>query len=261
MTINPLTDASAPSPATGRKSRAGAIVALTLGFVIAVVGIGGIVVGATTASAFPQQGQDGYLTSSVVKVSTNFSALTSSPVSIDIDDVPFDFGSIRLTAESAASDGQVFIGIGPKADVEAYLSGVHRTEVTSVQMLPFRVHYRDVPGSTVPTVSAPAEQSFWVAASSGSGPQQITMEVRSGDWILVIMNSDASAGITSDLRAAVNSPMAGSVISGLWIGGIIALILGTALIIGGAILLRRRLHDRHREVSLMGGQARDAAAR
>ncbi|MDD0857784.1 hypothetical protein NHF46_08525 [Arthrobacter alpinus] len=52
----------------------------------------------------------------------------------------------------------MFIGIGPKAEVESYLNGVHRTVITGVQTQPFRVSYSDVPGQGTPEL--PGKQIF-----------------------------------------------------------------------------------------------------
>ncbi|NVM94235.1 DUF4389 domain-containing protein [Arthrobacter wenxiniae] len=226
-----------PGPGGTGRGVAGGVVALVVGVVLALLGVGGVV-GATAASVvMSQQGPDGYLSSPVREFSTTSHALTSPPARIESGGLPFDLGRIRLSAASTAPGGQVFIGIGPKTAVENYLSGVHTTEITGVATSPFRVHYRDVPGDSVPT--APAGQHFWTVSAAGPGTQQLTMDLSGGDWVLVIMNADAGAGVTVNLQGAVHSELLGSMTPALWIGGILLLLMGTALIVLGAIILGR----------------------
>lgn len=241
MTVNPPVESGVPHPGSGRGggAGAGAIVALVLGILFALIGVGGIIGSTASAALLPRPGQDGFLTSPIGEVSTTSYGLTTPPAHIGVNAVPFNLGSLRFAAESAAPGGQIFIGIGPDTDVDRYLSGIHTTEITGVRISPFRVQVRDVPGSAVP--APPTGQSFWAVSAYGPGMQQVTMDLRSGDWVLVIMNADAGAGITADVQAAVNPTLFGTLTAGLWIGGIVALIIGAALIAIGATLLGRRL--------------------
>ncbi|GAA5228935.1 hypothetical protein ACX80R_14055 [Paeniglutamicibacter antarcticus] len=139
-----------PGPATRNGSKAGAIVALVLGILLALVGVGGIIGGTASAAVLNHQGGDGYLTAPTRSFSTTSYALISPPAQINVTDVPFDVGRLRFTAESTAPGGDVFIGIGPKAEVQKYLVGVHTSEITDVRISPFRVQYRDTFGSEAP---------------------------------------------------------------------------------------------------------------
>ncbi len=190
----------------------GAVIALVLGILLALVGIGAIIGGAASAAVLSHQGPDGYLSTPMREFSATSYALTSPPARIGTDTLPFNLGSLRLAAESTAPGGQVFIGIGPKSDVDRYLAGVHTTEITGVETSPFRFQSRDVPGSAVP--SPPGGQGFWAASASGPGTQQVTVDLRSGDWVVVVMNADAGAGITANLQAAVHSDLFGAIAPG-----------------------------------------------
>ena len=233
----PMHPGGAPGPTTRGGSKAGAIVALVLGILLALLGVGGIIGGVASAAVLNQQDGDGYLTAPMRSFSTTSYALVSPPAEISVAEVPFDVGRIRFTAESTEPGGEVFIGIGPKTEVRKYLNGVHTSEITEVRISPFRVQYRDTTGPVVP--SAPDKQDFWASSASGPGTQQITMELLTGDWELVIMNSDASPGVSANLQAAFNSTLLGQLPRGLWISGVIALLIGAGLITLGAILLGR----------------------
>ncbi|GAA1497630.1 DUF4389 domain-containing protein [Paeniglutamicibacter kerguelensis] len=238
MTVNPTTEGTTPGPGTVRSGVAGAVVALVMGVLLALVGLGAIIGGIASTAVLSRQGPDGYLSTPMRQLSAASYALTSPPALTDTDTLPFNLGSLRLAAESTAPGGQVFIGIGPKSDVDRYLGGVHTTEITGVETSPFRFQSRDVPGAAVP--SPPSGQDFWAASASGPGIQQVTVDLPSGDWVVVIMNADAGAGITANVQAAVRSELFGALNTGLWIGGIIALVIGAGLIALGAILLGRR---------------------
>lgn len=239
MTNNSVIESKNPPSGNARRGGAGAIVALVLGILLALLGVGGIVGGVASAVVNSQQSTDGYFNSPTRGLSTNSYALSSPPAQIGVDKVPFDLGSIRFDATSTAPGGEVFIGIGPKVDVENYLRGVHTTEITGIETSPFRVSYADSPGSAVPT--PPAAQSFWAESSSGAGPQQITMDLRGGDWVMVVMNSDATAGVSVNMQAGFHSELFGALTPALLISGIIFLIIGAGLIVVAAIGLGRRV--------------------
>ena len=87
----------------------------------------------------------------------------------------------------------MFAGIGPSADVAAYLEGVSRDQIRDIDLNPDRVRYRRRDGDAVP--APPGEQTFWVATSSTTSEAgDLTWEVESGDWTVVLMNADASRG-------------------------------------------------------------------
>ncbi|WP_261388264.1 DUF4389 domain-containing protein [Arthrobacter alpinus] len=239
MTSNPMVQSKSPNPGNVHRSRAGSVVALVLGTILAMLGVGGIAGGIASAVVASQQGPDGYFTSSAHGFSTASYALISPPADIGTDRIPFDLGSIRLAATSSAPGGQVFIGIGPKAQVESYLSGVHTTQITGIETSPFRVSYRDQPGTATPT--APAAQGFWTESASGPGTQQVTMDISGADVVMVVMNADASAGVSVKMQAGFHSELFGTLTPALLIAGILILLVGAGLIALGAIGVGRGL--------------------
>ncbi|RAN76775.1 hypothetical protein B5P43_21915 [Bacillus sp. SRB_336] len=232
-----------PGPRRTGRGVAGGVVALVMGVLLALLGIGGVVSAIAASVVMSQQGPDGYFSSPERGFSTTSYALTSPPARIGSDGIPFDLGRIRLSAASTTPGGQVFIGIAPKADVDSYLNGVHRTEITGVKSSPFRAQYRDVAGAAVPT--PPTGQHFWAVSAAGPGTQQVTMDLRSGEWVVVIMNADAGTGVTVNLQAAVHSGLLGSISPALWIGGFLLLLIGAGLIVLGAIILGKGTQTQH----------------
>jgi len=59
------------------------------------------------------------------------------------------------------------------------------------------------PGTAVP--AAPAAAVPWVAQVQGTGSLTLTWTVTDGDWTAVVMNSDASPGVTVRADAGVSS--------------------------------------------------------
>ncbi|MCM0615010.1 DUF4389 domain-containing protein [Paenarthrobacter sp. TYUT067] len=151
--------------------------------------------------------------------------------------LPFDVGTLRLRATATDPGRQVFIGIAPQTEVDAYLAEVHHTELRDVKFQPFRPVYRDVPGSSAP--AAPGAQQFWAASASGPGEQELTWNIAPGNWTVVVMNADASAGVAADLQAGFRSDLIKPAALGLLIAGVLAILTGVPLLVLGAVGLGR----------------------
>jgi hypothetical protein len=197
---------------------------LIIGIVAAFFGVvflatGGALVWAQTT----QRDADGYYSTSAEHLTSPTSALTSGALDLGShpgDWLPSDLATVRIQAQPAG----LFIGIGPTAEVRHYLRGVGYTQVTDVRFDPFRVSYRQVEGSGTP--EPPGQQEFW-AVSSTNG--ELTWDVRSGAWSIVVMNADGSRGVDADLSVGVKTGL-------LLPAGIVLLVLGV-LFSAGAIAL------------------------
>lgn len=217
-----------------------AIIMLVLGILITLPGLAALAGGAVASAVGSVQG-DGFLTSGTSRFSVNSFALTSPRADAIGEDVPgrlpFDIGTLRLRVNSVSPDKPVFIGIGPQADVEQYLSGVHHSELLNIRQRPFRAEYRDVPGGN--PASPPADQRIWTASVAGPGEQELTWNITPGTWEVVVMNADASSGIDVQAQAGFRSDLIRPAATGLLVGGLIALVIGIPLIIFGAMGLGR----------------------
>ncbi|MBT1004404.1 DUF4389 domain-containing protein [Paenarthrobacter sp. DKR-5] len=209
---------------------------LVLGILLAMGGFALAVGGAFAAVAAAVQGSTGYFSTSTERISSTSYALTSPGLNIMEGGAaarpPVDVGRIRLRV-TPAPGAAVFIGIAPQADVDRYLSGVAHTEVTELRFNPFRVQYRDLPGTTVP--APPAGQSFWTASSSGTGTQEITVSLQPGSWAVVVMNANARPGVTVDLQAGFHTDLLGPVAAGLLAAAAVMLLIGVPLLVAGAM--------------------------
>lgn len=223
--------------------KAGRIVMLVIGALCALVGLGLLAGAGVTGWANYQQRDGRYFTTPSAPFSGDSYALTTPRLDVMTggtlpEGTPADFaGSVLLRGSTTDPGKQIFIGIGPRADVDAYLAGVRHTEIVNVRFDPYRVIYRDVAGANAP--SDPARQSFWAATATGPGQQELTWDLRSGSWAVVVMNADASAPVTVNLQAGARSDLLWPVFIGLLIGGIVMLLIGVPLIVLGAVGLGR----------------------
>jgi hypothetical protein len=79
----------------------------------------------------------------------------------------------------------------------------------------------------------PTSQTFWTESVSGTGTQTVTAEVPAGEWSVVVMNADGSAGVGADLSVGATLPIIGRVaFNALVIGGVLFL-AGIALVLLG----------------------------
>jgi hypothetical protein len=66
----------------------------------------------------------------------------------------------------------------------------------------------------------PAGQEFWVASATGAGRQALTWDIQAGDWDVVVMNADASRGVTVDATAGIKTGLLLPIGIGLLAGGL-----------------------------------------
>jgi len=85
------------------------------------------------------------------------------------------------------------------------------------------------PGTAVP--AAPPAALPWAARSEGTGNLTLTWTVRDGDWMVVVMNKDASPGITVRADAGVSSPALPWLAGELLAAGVLLGVAAAALII------------------------------
>ena len=217
------TTAAQPAPRAG----AGRVALIVVGIIAALLSLPMLAGGAALVVVDQvQRDDDGFLMSP----SEDFSTATYAIVS-DSADVDFGgseraaraiLGDVRIRSES---DRDVFVGIARDTDVEEYLNDVDRSVVTDIGEDPEYVHRRgDAP--TAP----PGDQDFWASSTSGSGEQTLEWEPEDGSWSAVVMNSDGSRGVASELSIGAELDAA------LWVG-IVLLVVGALLAALAAIAI------------------------
>ena len=87
----------------------------------------------------------------------------------------------------------MFVGLARTSDVTDYLRGSSHAIVTDIDYSPFDADYSTRGGNRNP--GAPGLETFWAAIAEGDWEQALNWEVEDGDWSIVVMNADGSAGV------------------------------------------------------------------
>jgi hypothetical protein len=206
--------------------------------VLIVLGVLGVIAGLALAAGgialMALFGTDGTYDAPHERIDTATHALVSEPVDLK-HGAPFDAGgdiTVRLTAQ-AIEGGDVFLGVGPAREVDAYLRGAAHDVVTEWRYGDHdqAISKRRVDGEATP--APPGEQRFWTVEAAGAGEQHIAWKLRGGTYRLVLMNGDGSAGVDVRGRWGVEIPWIFPLGIGLLAAGVVALGVGVLLLVLG----------------------------
>ena len=222
--------APTPTPApAGSGWTTGRIIALVAGSVLLVISLAFIAGGAILIWAGTEQVHSGYVITSTAAYSTRGYALTSDP--IDLHGLGLFVGEVRIRITSSDRSRPLFAGLAATSDVERYLGDVsHAT-----------VHGHDVtdhPGAMVPT--APAAALPWAAQAQGTGTLTLAWAVRDGDWMVVVMNTDARPGVSVRADVGISALALPWLAGGLLVDGLLTGLAAGALIVVPVRLASRR---------------------
>ena len=248
---------TSPPVAPRRRKSAGRIAALVAGGLAAFAALLMLAAGGALLWGNAQKDHDGYLHTGTDRFHTRTAAIATDNLDVETggasDLLGHDlFGKVRVRAESHTGK-PVFVGIARTADVDRYLRGTAHTIVTDVDTSPFKAQYRTVPAAARP--ARPATQSFWAASARGAGRQQVTWDVKDGNWSVVVMNADASRGVDTGVSAGADLPWldeAGWATVG---AGVLVALMAAGLILVGT----RAPHDAPRDRGDAEGLAPAAA--
>ena len=236
MTATPVPRGS--RAAAPRGWRAGRAIVLVLGMLLLLAGLGLLAGGGTLLWADQsKRTDDGYLLSPTTSLSSPGYALVSRRIGLSAgaDRVPVSevLGAARVRV--SGSGQELFVGIAPADRAAAYLGGVQRTVVDELGVDAGAAGRVEMAGSA-PT-GRPGEQTFWAGQATGAGPQQVDWSPASGDWTIVVMNADGSAGVDAYLRGGATLPALTGIAWGLLALGVLVTLVGVLVI---ALALRRR---------------------
>ena len=229
------TTAPAPVKPSGGGG-AGKVVLIVLGVIAGILAFGFLASGcALVAVDRTQRDDDGFLMSPSRELTTSTYAIVSESADLDTGGAEWALdtflGTVRIRSDS---ERPVFVGIGPAAAVDRYLRDVARDEIDDLDS-GGDPELQGRPGGA--PSAPPGSQRFWAASVTGSGEQTLDWDPEDGTWRVVLMNSDGSRGVSSDMSIGAELD------SVLWIGlGLLGVgvlfAAGTALAITGAV--RRR---------------------
>jgi len=228
---SPETPPTPPTPPTTRRPRTGLkVTGVVLASASAVALIGG---GGLLAIDHSERDADGYFTTKTAHVVGTGYAVSSQRLDLSGSDDVLSHLASRVRVDVTGTDGKpAFVGIAREDDVDRYLDGVARSEVSDVDD-DARVSYKQVAGQA--PASSPSEQRFWDASVTGSGEQRLTWKPRGGDWAVVVMHADGSRGVKADVRVGAKTSLLQWAGWGL-LGGGLLLLAGA----GGELTAARR---------------------
>ena len=210
------------------------IVALIIGCLMLLPGVGLLLGGGGLAIGYAVGRNDsGYFELTLNELQSPTAAITAETPALTtdlqtpgwvLDRLDTD---LRLRVTAPYSDAQIFVGIGPASDVDAYLTGVAHDEIVGLADGGTPT-YRAAAGAT--TADPPTDQTFWATTASGTGTQELSWSPTNGQWAVVIMNADGSAGVYT---AATVEVMAGFLLP----LALTLLILGMVLTTGAVVLI------------------------
>jgi hypothetical protein len=218
----------------------GGRVLLIVGVILAVIGIWLLFSGGRAFLAFQGRDAEGYYNSGTEGLATDLYALSSPPefsgAGPDVLYARDLLGDVRISGTNTRPDTPLFIGIGPADEVAAYLDGVGHDEIRDIEVSPFAAEYETHEGGA--PAELPTEQTIWATSVSGTGTQTLEMKIPAGDWSVVVMNADGSAGVSADLRVGATLPIIGVIL-------LVALAIGALVLVIGIVLtllgLRKRV--------------------
>ena len=213
-----------PAPAQPRRTRRLAAIA------IAVTALVFAVAGTVALAANVLRDGSGYFNWPTETFTSSGYAVAMKPV--DISDAPdWVFGRAGLDSVrvKAHSDRPIFIGITRAADLDRYLRGTEHDDVANLSYHPFQVDYDHADGHA--PSRAPVRESFWVTSTSGVGNLSLHWKIRAGNWRAVVMNADASRGVSAELKFGARTSL-------LWWLGAALLAVGVLAGAGAAALYR-----------------------
>jgi hypothetical protein len=215
-------DTAVTTPTT-REPSSGRLVAASLVGILALLllAVGGAGLWARASS------DGGYISTGTHPYETSGRAIVSDAMNVE----EFPSWLVAKLRVKASSDKPLFVGVARRADVDHYLAGVRRSTVEDVSFGPFQVDYSSQSGTRTP--NRPAQQTFWVESSTGSGQQSVAWKIRDGSYRFVVMNADASAGVHAEARVGATLHGALVVVLASLAAGLALLGLAVALVVRG----------------------------
>jgi hypothetical protein len=213
----------------------GRTVLAVAGGIVALLAAGLLIAGTALLWVGGQRDSDGFFTTGPHEFASPTFAISSDDLEV-VADAPrwlFDqdrIGTIRIRATGA--ERPLFVGVGPEDEVDRYLAGVPHEVATGVGTDPFDVEYRQAIGTRPPAL-APDGETFWAESSVIRGGGELSWDVESGRWAVVVMNADGSAGVDARLELGAKVGFLVPAGVGMTIGGAVLLLIG----LGGVVFV------------------------
>lgn len=208
---------------------AGRVVAVVIGSLLVLMGLGFAGAGGTLALAGATNRDDGFLMTPTTSLDSDTFAITSEDAEIDTEGAPswvpsMWLGQVRIHARADTGE-PLFVGVAPTSDVQGYLGDVSRDTLTDFRSGNAVLETTD--GGAPAT--APADQTFWIAQATGTDAN-LTWDLEDGDWTVVLMRQDGTSGISAHVSTGAELPVINAVIAVLFVLAGLTLLAGALLI-------------------------------
>jgi hypothetical protein len=225
---------------TSRTGGAGPVVALVIGVLVLLPGLALAGIGGAGLWLNAHRDTAGFVTTPQRLITSPTAAITAEDVDLRLDRGTATWatsgrlGTLRVRV--TAADGRpLFVGVAGQSAVNSWLGTVAHDQVTDIGS--GQVEYVRHTGSA--NAGIPGDQTFWSGKSSGSGTLELRWPIQTGQWALVIMQADGTAGVQARVDVGASIPALTGVAVGLLVAGLIVLGIGIALIAVGAARLGR----------------------
>jgi hypothetical protein len=208
----------------------------------------GLAVLALSVPALAVVGFDDTLDTGTQRLSSPTAAIASAEASLGDEDLPDRKRTAeeqwRLQLEAALPDrgstGELFIGIGPADEVDAWLDEVGWDKVTVFSADGTDVRYdRMGAEGSMSDLPAPADEDFWTVSDVGSSVA-LDWDYREGHYTIVLMNADGFPGVNADGSLRLEIPRLSLFLAVLPVAGLGTFLLGSLIL----LVLRRRSRSR-----------------
>lgn len=211
----------------------------------------GLAVLALSVPALAVVGFDDTLATGTRHLASPTAAIASAEASLGDEDLPDrkrtaeEQWRLQLRASTADRDGtgELFLGIGPAEEVDAWLDEVAWDKVTVFSASGTDVRYDRVgaAGSGDPSdLPAPTDEDFWTVSEVGSSVA-LDWDYREGHYTIVLMNADGSPGVDADGSLRLEIPRLSLFLAVLPVAGLGAFLLGLLILL---VMWRRSRRDR-----------------
>ena len=227
--------AVAPPPRQRSGWTAGRVVSLVGGCLLLLVSLGlGAAGGVALVADQVVRDDAGFVMSDEELLTTDTYALVSEKITIHTDSAIVDLpeailGDVRFEA-TGSGDSEIFVGVGPTADVADYLQGVRQAQV--VELTEVNGDYQpiyEVSGQGPPS-SPPADSDVWAAQATGTGTVTVDWSADDGDWTVVVMNADGQADVSADVAVGATLDWLGWLAVALLVAAGIGLVLSVLMV-------------------------------
>jgi hypothetical protein len=214
-------------PPTASGWTTGRIVSAVIGAVLALCALGALSAGGAAAWADTTQRHGGYVHLGTASYTTAGHALASNTIKMHggLGWLAPLIGQIRLRVTATGRAGEAFAGVAPASAASRYLSGVSYTTVSG-----YDGQRRSINHSGVLAPRPPRGTPSWAAQASGTRTATLVWTVRDGDWTVIVMNADGSAGVAVRADLAASLPALGWLAIELLAGGTVLALIALACV-------------------------------